>query len=199
MRNICILRTKLIAFQPFKTTLMFAFLAGFIFFFFAIFLVIAILYLVNLQNTLKAASPENRKMPPANVWLLLIPLFNIYWMFVVVKRISETIAAEYQSKGQALSNAKPTYNVGMAMAALSVISSLISIVTSPNRMKETEMAMQGVVVESQSSGLQMVSGLISLVVLVLWIVHWVQTAGYKNKMKMLPNNKGNDSQIFQGM
>lgn len=181
---------------------MLAFIAGFIFFFLAIGLVIAILYLLNLQNTIKAASPENRKMPPANVWLLLIPLFNIYWMFVVVKRISETIAAEYQSKGQPLPNAKPTYNVGIAMAVLTVINTLISIFTTPDRMQQTQSAMsgmQGTFVESQTSPLQMVGGLIGFVALILWIVYWVQTAGYKNKMKMLPNNKGNDSQIFQGM
>lgn len=181
---------------------MFALIAGFTLIFLAIFLVIAILYLLNLQNTLKAASPENRKMPPVNVWLLLIPLFNFYWMFVVVKRISETIAAEYESKGQALSNAKPTYSVGMAMAVLTVINAVISLITTPERMKQTQAtmdAMQGTFVEQQSSPLQMVGGLIGLVAFVLWIVHWVQTASYKNKMKMLPNNKANDSQIFQGM
>ena len=162
-------------------------------------LVIGILYLVNLQNTIKAAAPENRQMTPANVWLLLVPLFNFYWVFVVVRRITDTIVAEYRSKGQALPNPKPTYSVGMAMAAIMVVNALISIITSPDRMKETEMAMQGVVVQAESSGLQMYNSLLGFVGLVLWIVYWVQTAGYKNKMKMLPNNKANDSQIFQGM
>lgn len=181
---------------------MFAFIAGFALFFLVIGLVIVILYLLNLQNTLKAAAPENRKMPPANVWLLLIPLFNIYWSFVVVKRISETIAAEYQSKGQPLSNAKPTYSVGMAMSVLMVINSVISLITTPERMTQTQTAMegmQGTFTETQSSPLQVVGGLIGLVALILWIVYWVQTAGYKNKMKMLPNNRSNESQIFQGM
>ena len=37
-----------------------------------IFLVPYIFFLLTLQNTLKAISYENRKMPPANVWLMLL-------------------------------------------------------------------------------------------------------------------------------
>lgn len=176
------------------------FIIAFVLFFLAIFVTIAVLYLLNLQNTLKAAAPENRKMPPANVWLLLIPLFNIYWSFVVVRKITDTIVAEYQSKGQALPTPKPTYNVGMAMAILQVISSVISIITSPDQIRQIQMASEGVMVETTqaSSPLQSFGSLLGFVVLILWIVYWVQTAGYKNRMKMLPNNKPG-SEIFSGL
>lgn len=178
-----------------------------VFIFLGIGLLIAILYLLNLQNTLKAAAPENRKMPAANVWLLLIPIFSTYYMFVVAKKISETIKAEYASKGQVPDNPKPTYNVGMAMAIGSAISMLISLFTFKDSYYNTRAIFSAsssgnmeemVAVQNASAGggaLSMLSSLISLALLILFIVYWVQTASYKNKMKSLPSNNA-DSQIF---
>lgn len=168
-------------------------------------LLIAILYLLNLQNTIKAAAPENRKMPPVNVWLLLIPLFGTYYMFVVAKKMSETIKAEYASKGQALDNPKPTYNIGMAMAIGSAISMLISLITAKDTYNDTMAVFTAsssgnyeemVAVQNASGGaLSTIGSFIGFVVFILWIVYWVQTAGYKNKMRSLPSNNS-DSQIF---
>jgi hypothetical protein len=47
-----------------------------------IWLIPTIFYLKTLQDTLKEISVENRRMPPPNVWLLLIPLFNLVWAFL---------------------------------------------------------------------------------------------------------------------
>ena len=40
-------------------------------------LAIAILFLLNLQNVLKEVDSKNREVPDSNVWLMLIPLFNV--------------------------------------------------------------------------------------------------------------------------
>ena len=67
---------------------------GFQFLFLALFLIPAIFFLLTLQNTLKAISEENRKMPPANVWLMFIPLFNIVWQFIMVDRIAHSLLVQ---------------------------------------------------------------------------------------------------------
>ena len=41
-----------------------------------VFVVIAVLFLLTQQNTLKAVKPENRLMQPGLVWLQLIPLLG---------------------------------------------------------------------------------------------------------------------------
>ena len=64
--------------------------------FLLVFLAILIFFILTQQWTLQAVSPENRKMPPGNVWLQLIPIFNFYWQFVIVNRISESIGLEYE-------------------------------------------------------------------------------------------------------
>ena len=73
-----------------------------------------IFFLITLQKTLQAISPENRRMPPANVWLMLIPLFNIVWQFIMVDKIAESIAAECTKLNIQRSDPKPTYNIGLA-------------------------------------------------------------------------------------
>lgn len=73
-----------------------------------------IFFLLTLKRTLEAISPENRKMPPSNVWLMLIPLFNIVWQFIMVDKIAQSIAAECSKLNVPRSDPKPTYNIGLA-------------------------------------------------------------------------------------
>ena len=74
----------------------------------------AIFFLLTLQKTLKVISPENRKMPPSNVWLMFIPLFNIVWQFIMVDKISQSLFAECTRLNIPVTNNKPTYSIGLA-------------------------------------------------------------------------------------
>lgn len=78
----------------------------------AILLIPTIFFLLTLQNTLKAVQPGNRYMPPANVWLMLIPVFNIIWQFIVVARVSDSIRAELAARGTPAGD-RPTYSIGL--------------------------------------------------------------------------------------
>ena len=79
-----------------------------------LFIVPAVFFVITLQNTLKAISPENMKMPFANVWLLCIPVFNFYWQFVVVNKIAQSIAVECNRLGIPVKETKPTYHLGLS-------------------------------------------------------------------------------------
>jgi Na+/phosphate symporter len=108
---------------------------GFQFLFLALFLIPAIFFLLTLQNTLKAISEENRKMPPANVWLMFIPLFNIVWQFIMVDRIAQSIGAECRRLNIPVKEDKPTYGIGLAwnicnfLTIIPFIGGLASLVT----------------------------------------------------------------------
>jgi len=41
-----------------------------------------------------------RKMEPGQVWLLLIPLFNLYWVFPVFLGLSESYQAAFAARGR---------------------------------------------------------------------------------------------------
>ncbi|MGB7160576.1 MAG: hypothetical protein WBD40_21100 [Tepidisphaeraceae bacterium] len=69
----------------------------------AVFLVvIAILVFIYylLYSALKAIPPEHRRMEPGQVWLLLIPVFNLVWNFFVFMRIPESYQSYFHSRGR---------------------------------------------------------------------------------------------------
>ncbi len=80
-----------------------------------------IFYLITLQLTFDSISNENRMMPSANVWLLLIPIFGLVWHFKVVSKLTESIKAEAITKGIYIEEPKPAYNIGLAMCILNCI------------------------------------------------------------------------------
>ena len=87
-----------------------------------------VLFLITLQNTLKAISPENRKMPPGNVWLMFIPLFNIVWLFIMIGYIADSIKAECNRLNIPSNENRPTYNLGLGYAICSIAGSLLSFI-----------------------------------------------------------------------
>lgn len=123
----------------------------------AILLVPVILYLITLQNTLKAISPGNRKMEPGMVWLLLIPLFNIVWNFIVVNRMADSIQAELRKKGVDVME-RPAYNVGLVMCIISCV-----------------------------TWISFIGSLASIGGLICWIIYWVKVAECKRKIESMPD------------
>ncbi len=65
-----------------------------------VFLIFAsqILYLMMLSRTLSRCSPRNRTMEPGQVWLNLIPCFNIVWLFITVNRVAESLEEEFYDR-----------------------------------------------------------------------------------------------------
>src|SRR5487761_160361 len=94
-------------------------------------LVVFILYLITLMNTLNAVSPANRRMTPGLVFLLLIPLFNLVWNFLVVTKIRDSLQAEFSARN--LSGQGFGYGMGLAMCILYIVALLpvINLLAAP--------------------------------------------------------------------
>jgi len=134
-----------------------------------IFLIPMIFFLITQQNTLRAIKPENRRMRPGEVWMQLIPLFNIVWQFIVVARISDSIRNEINDRNNNSflgevnpvfvndHDPRPTYNIGLAFCVLGLC---------------------GII--------PLVGTFASLGALVCWIIYWTQVAAYKNKFQNNP-------------
>ncbi len=121
-------------------------------------IVIAIFYLLNLQNLLKECSLDNQQIPPGNVWLMLIPLFNIVFQFIMYQKISESIKREFESRGRPQSG-DYLKSIGLAMSILTICS-IVPIL----------------------------GGLCSIANLVLFIMYWVKSNGFKNQLAILPKD-----------
>jgi len=127
-------------------------------------LVVTIFFLLTQSRTLELIRPANRRMSPGQVWLQLIPLFGLFYQFSVITRISDSIRNELNTPtGDSIfaedpvpSNHRPTYSVGISYASLFCI----SIIPFP-----------------------LLKGLAGLAGIILWVVYWIQLAGYKKRLK----------------
>jgi hypothetical protein len=96
-------------------------------FLFFLFLIVPILigvgicYILTLQRALSRCAPQNRATSPESAWLLLIPLFNIVWQFILYPRISESLEREFRSRNLPI-EPQPAKNLGLALAVLHVCS-----------------------------------------------------------------------------
>jgi|SRR5690606_31525500 len=88
---------------------------------FVLFIIPFIFYILTLQATLSAISIKNRRMPPSNVWLLLIPVFGLIWHFVVVKDLASSISDEAVDRNIRLDEPSPAYNIGLGMCILNCL------------------------------------------------------------------------------
>ena len=134
-----------------------------------IFLIPFIFYLLTLQNTLKAIAPQNRRMPPVNVWLSLIPVFNLVWNFIQAAHIADSISAELTMRGQP-ANERPTYSLGLVLSILPLC-----------------------------GWIPVLGMFTSIAWLVCWIIYWVKVNEFKNQFLNEPFSPDKESSIFGGL
>ena len=77
-----------------------------------------IFYLLTLQNTFYAISPENRKMAPGQVWLSIIPFFGLVWQFIIVNRMADSLKPELDARNIKTNEERPGYSIGLAYCIL---------------------------------------------------------------------------------
>src|SRR5262245_36202189 len=80
-----------------------------------------ILYIRSIQLTVEAIDPQRREMSPGTAWLLLIPIFNLIWLFIVVARIRHS----FRNMDEAGRLRRPTTassDAGLALAICLVLS-----------------------------------------------------------------------------
>lgn len=153
-----------------------------------LFVLPAILFLVAQQRMLQVIRPEYRELRPGLVWLQLIPVFNHYWMFVVVTRIADSISKELVARQddsilgipdfdavQAVSH-RPTYRIGMAWCLLFLCWPAVVVLVNLTATKSAETFFGAVV---------FLMGMVSVAVatLVCWIIYWVRLAQNKRKLE----------------
>jgi hypothetical protein len=143
-----------------------------------LFLIVAILFLLTQQNTLKAIQRDNRLMNPGLVWLELIPVFGQCWQFLVAARIAGSIRKELEFRQEdtilglsedsaiGLEGRRPTYVIGITYCTLNVIGIFLNLFMTIG----------------PGSRLLLVPGLINLAGVICWIIYWVRLASAKREL-----------------
>lgn len=124
-------------------------------------LVVYIFFLLTLQKTFNAVSPDLRKMNPAGlVWLVLIPYFGNVWMFFIVTRMADSLRGEFDRRQMPTAEDRPGYNLGIAFASTNALGTLVGLLD-----------------------IQALSTVIGLASLTLWIMYWVKINRYYKELQ----------------
>jgi uncharacterized membrane protein YhaH (DUF805 family) len=119
-------------------------------------LAIQIFFLLTLSRLLQRVHPRNRLMEPGQVWLNLIPCFNLVWRFITVNRIHESLRSEFYDLREEERGEDYGKQIGTAWLILELCGFIPYIGT-----------------------------LFSIAGLVCFILYWVKMHGYSQKLKML--------------
>ena len=122
------------------------------------FILLTVFYLINLQNTLLEVSQKNRKIPAVNVWLMLIPLFNIIYSFILYPKISESLKDEYNDRGLP-TRGDYARGIGITMPILQLCGFI--------------------------PGINIFTGIANLI---LFIIYWSKMSNFKNELKSSSND-----------
>jgi hypothetical protein len=76
-------------------------------------------FMFAVARVLRKVSPENRRMEPGQVWLNLVPIFNIVWATVTVERVAESLRNEFRERG--MDGPEERYGRGRGLTAITLL------------------------------------------------------------------------------
>lgn len=79
-----------------------------------------ICFLSCCQTALERCSVQARTTSPGRVWLMLIPVFNIVYQFILVNHLARSLGNEFARRGITDENPAPGQALGMAACGLGV-------------------------------------------------------------------------------
>jgi hypothetical protein len=126
-----------------------AFVCGFL----IVLLIVAIFFLLTLSKALSRCHPRNRTMEPGQVWLNLIPLFNIVWQFITVYRVADSLRNEFSDRGWHRRDEDYGRGLGTAYCVLNLVSAIPYL-----------------------------GALFGLAGLICFIIYWVKIANYSSQL-----------------
>jgi hypothetical protein len=160
---------------------------------FFVMLLLTIFYLVSLMKAVQACSPRNQAMAPGLVWLNLVPVLNLVWPFVTVVQVGNSLQREFRARGMDRGGGYGKV-LGVLTYVLSLFSSFVSLAA---------LGVAIVVDDSDDSPMILFAGsgvgnLIGLGFLVMWIVYWVQIAGYTRTLNSTRGDEHFDDRPRRG-
>jgi hypothetical protein len=114
-------------------------------------------FVLTLSRALSKCSRTSRTIEPGAVWLMLLPLFNLIWQFVVVTGLAKSMGSEFRARGVSGLEPTPGKSIGIAMCVCAVC------------------------------GLVPVVNFIALpVCLILFLIYWSKIAGFSHILDRVP-------------
>ena len=141
-------------------------------------IVAGIMFIVTLSRVASKVQPENRDLTPGSVWLLLVPLFNIVWIFIMNNRLSSSLHNEFEARGIATYVDRPTYGYGLWYGILTVFSLVMNLVFQASAGAAIMSAIETGELPAWYTAVQFIYIGAAGAGLVAWIAYWIAVSDY---------------------
>lgn len=84
-----------------------------------IIIILAILFIRSIFKLYQTAVPEHRTIEPIMTWLLMIPIFNFVWLFVVLRSVQQLLYKELKERNIEFKGER-LYNIGVVLGVSNV-------------------------------------------------------------------------------
>jgi hypothetical protein len=123
---------------------------------------VVFLFLSSIARTVSRVTPENRRIEPAQVWLNLLPVFNLVWLPITVDRVAGSIRDECEDRGLDDDGISYTRFAGLTWLVLSVFSAPALLL---------------------AGELPCFAALFFPLAVIFWFAYWAQVASYAHRLK----------------
>jgi hypothetical protein len=142
--------------------------------------VAGLFYVLTLQRTLKECSPASRAMAPGRVWLLLIPIFDFVWHFLVVSKLAASVGNELKNRNALEEEPKTGKTLGIATSVVLLVALLVtavSAISARSASSDVNVVGGGKVMGWALGGFLWLAGGIC------WLVYWVDVAWFAKLLR----------------
>lgn len=73
------------------------------------------------KNVIKGVKPHNRMVQPGRSYFLMIPIFNLFYIFYLIHKTFQSLFAEFEERNMATKYLNLVYNIGMVYGICSIL------------------------------------------------------------------------------
>lgn len=153
---------------------------------FLVWLALMLAFIYTLGRLLDLVAPERRRLSKGALYLLLVPIFQILWEFVVVIRLhSSAIAELYRYSTHDAGSAIVARRAGFVWATANLVATAIMLT---GTWYQAHYAPAPAPNRSLMAALGLVALVISLVQFIAWIIYWVQMMRLRSQLRSPPRS-----------
>lgn len=134
---------------------------------FSISLIVNVLFCLSLRKALFLVRPENRLLRFTSIWLMLVPMLNLFFNFWVVSKMAASLNRELQDRDFEVEAPGPGYRIGMCYAFLEVLRFLLAISLNVDKFSATFKPLE-------STWLGAMQAIFSIASVILFIQYWLK-------------------------
>jgi hypothetical protein len=95
-------------------------------------LAVGVLVCYFLYQAARQIPAEHRKLGPSSVFLLLVPLLNVVWLFIVVIKLSESFQSYFSAQGRTdAGDCGYAIGLGWAIAVVCAVVPVVNVLAGP--------------------------------------------------------------------